>query len=168
MARLLYHDFQQFRRRMYWLPLAIFYVFGLLNGGYLFLRADESFVSMMYRAASCRVSIAGLAAVIFLPFLFSAFAVSLRRPWLLWLVVYGKALCFAYVALGILAAYGRGGWLALPLLMFSDVFTIPVLWVYWLRSSASEGSRLVPICWMWLMFIGSLDYFIISPFVASL
>lgn len=169
MARLLYHDFQRFCRRMNWFPLAFFFVLGLFSGGYLFLRADDSLTSLMGRALSCRVSIVSLASVLFLPFLFSAFAVYVSRPGLFRLIAYCKALSLSYVSLGVLEAFGHGGWLALPLLMFSDLCALPLLWLYWLRhlEPGPRGNGNLRFA-IWLLFAGSVDYFIVSPFVASL
>lgn len=168
MARFLHHDFQRIRRRTNWLSLAFFFVLGLFSGGYLFLRADDSFAFLMCRALSGRVSIVGLASVSVLPFLFSAFAVSLYLPRLFRVVAYCKALTFSYVALGIWAAYGSGAWLAHLLLMFSDICTIPLLWLYWLRHSEAPGRDGDGCYLITLIFIGSLDYFIVSPFAAAL
>ena len=168
MARFLYHGFSRTHRRIHRLILAIFFTFGLLSGVFLFLRADNSFLFLMYRAASCRVSIIGLAATLYLPFLFSAFAVSFRRPSLLRVFAFLKALCFSYIGMGILTAYGSSGWLALPLLMFSDICSLPILWVYWLRQLGPGRAREEFHFLIWLSVIGSLDYFIISPFMASL
>ena len=170
MARFLRHDHHPTYRRTYRLILAFFWLLGLLSGGYLFHRADDSFVSMMCSAVDRRVSIVGLASVIFLPFLFSAFAVYLRHPRLLWLVAFGKALCFSYTALAVLSGYGCAAWLALPLLMFSDIGSIPLLWLFWLGSR--EGSDAPTGRTIRLFFaagcIGCVDYFIVSPFLCGL
>lgn len=115
-----------------------------------------------------RVTIVGLAAVSFLPFLISAFAVSFRRFRLLPLIAFFKALLFSYVSLGIMAAYGDGGWLSCLLLMFTDVLSLPVLLLYWLRQSRETTQSQDLLFLSLLVLIGSMDYFIISPIAASL
>ncbi len=168
MARFLHHVFQHTHRRMYRFPIALCFTFGLLVGGFLFRRADISFLHMMYRAMTSRVTIVGLAAVSFLPFLISAFAVSFRRFRLLPLIAFVKALLFSYVMLGIMAAYGNGSWLACLLLMFSDILSLPVLLLYWLRQSREAEQSQDLLFLSLLIFIGSMDNFIVSPIAASL
>ena len=163
LARFLHHDFQRTARRMDRGALAFFWMLGLLAGGWLFSSPDNSVSSLMSLALFRQASIVGLVGVLLLPFLITAFAVLLRWQWLLRTAVFCKALSFSCVALGILYFFGEGGWLAFPLLMFSSVCSLPVLWMYWLRPGDGEwgyGALLI--------LIGSLDYFIISPFAAAL
>ena len=168
MARFLYHDFQLDHRRIYWLPLAFFFQLGLICGGYLFLCTEDSFLSVTRLALGSRVTVVGLAGVLLLPFLLSAFAVSLRHIWLLYPVAFWKALCFSFVSLCILVAFGSGGWLALPLILFSDLLSFPALWLFWLRGLRGDGRLGVGSMVVWLGAVGCLDYCIISPFAASL
>lgn len=170
MARFLYHDFYTAHRRINWFPLAFFFTLGLVAGGYLFLQTDTSFFSMMYLAARSRGSIVSLFCALVLPFLLSAFAVFIDRPCLIFPVAAGKAIAFSYISLGILAAYGDGGWLALLLLMFSNLSVMPALWFFWFchldGKAFTAGEMVCYLCWVTL--IGSLDYCIVMPFLAAL
>lgn len=164
MARLLYQVFPSSRRRSYLFFLAFFWLLGLYSGFLLQLWTDDSFFSLMYRVQRCRVSIVGCAGVLLLPFLFSAFAVYLHQAWLLVPVVYGKALLLACAVLSVHSIYPAGSWLAAPLLLFGSFFGGCVLWVYWLRPSAGHSGAYIAV----LALLGSVDYFIISPFLAVL
>lgn len=171
MARFLVHDFSaQKRREGRWL-LAFGWALGLICGYCLFLHTDDPVLSLMRTAVKCRVSISGLVNVTLIPFLISAMAVSLSRPRLLALVAWGKAFSFAFVSLCTLRAFGGGGWLAWPLVMFSDICVMPVLWLYWLRHiSGGRGfslRELVPYL-LAAGLIGVADHLFISPFLAGL
>jgi hypothetical protein len=123
----------------------------------------------MNSTAGAAVSIVGLVCVLVLPFLFSVFLVTLGLKQFLPLVAFVKAFCFSFVAVGVFDGYGLGGWLAFPMLMFSDLFCLPALWLYWLRQDEREtGSVSSAGYLLYLAFVGSLDYCVISPFWASL
>ena len=170
MARFLHQVFQPSHRRMYWLPLAFFFLLGLFTGGWIFLQTDPSYTSLMCLAMRSRVSIVGLAGVLLLPFLFSTFAVSLGWPRLLFLIAYGKACTFSCVALCVLTAYGTGGWLAFPLLLFSDVCILPCLWLFWVCHLGGQRCSWQSLASYMIAAaaVGSVDYYIISPFLACL
>lgn len=171
MARFSHHDFTDFWRRCSRLCLALIWIFGLIAGCILFFSAEPEFSSLMPMAVGGRVSIVGLLSVILLPFLFSAFAVFISQSWLLLPLAFCKAVCFSYVSLGVMEAYGSAGWLMRLLLMFSDIAVLPLLYGYWQRYIS--GDRQFGI-WPGLLFlvgglcIGSMDYCLISPFLAGL
>jgi hypothetical protein len=169
MARFLYRFQLEYIRRKFCSRLAFFFLAGLASGVYLYTHSNPLILPLMDRAADASVSIVGLASAVILPFLLSAFLVNLGWKQFLPLVAFGKAFCFAFVATGILSCHGAGGWIALPLLMFSDILSIPVLWLYWLQQR--DRVRLSNFTMEYLVFfllVGSVDYLIISPFWASL
>lgn len=164
MARFLYSNSFLLRRRIHCIFLAVFWMLGLYFGFRLSLRADATLLSWMCQVRSHPVSIIGMAGGLFLPFLFSALAVSLRQNWLLPAIAFLKAWLFAYIAWSIWRTYPAGGWLAVALLQFSSIWGSLILWVYWLRPGAgSSGAYLLA-----LALVGSVDYFVISPFLVSL
>lgn len=70
-----------------------------------------------------------------------------------------------------MSAYGSAGWLVRWLLMFSDILTLPLLCLFWLRAFSHERSQ--SLCFaaavgVIAVFIGSLDYTVVSPFAAML
>ena len=157
-------------RKVSTIILAFCWCAGLLTGCFLANHAGNIHSSMMRRAVSCPVSIASLV-VLLLPFLFSAFAVYVSQYWLLVPIVFWKAMSFSRVACWITAAYGSAGWLMRFLLMFTDLFTLPLLVLFWLRYGG-KGRRLTALSALAYcaaaVSIGSVDFWIISPFLAGL
>lgn len=62
------------------------------------------------------------------------------------------------------AVYPAGGYLAVLLLLFSGIWSSVGLWLLWLRPPIRRDAAylIMPII------IGSVDFFIISPFLAGL
>ena len=169
MARLFHLSFPEWWRKYRSVLLALCYLAGLFFGVFVFRSADERLELLMRGAFSGTVSIVGLLCVTILPFLFSAFAVFLSRPVLLFLVSFVQAFAFSFVSLGILRCSGSAGWLTRWLLCFSGSVFAPVLYLYWQRHltrpfSGLEAAGMLSVC----LLIGSIDYCLISPFLARL
>ena len=152
------------------LMLAFSCASGLFLGLFLASFSDASFFSLMRMAVSCRVSIVGLFAVSYLPFLISAFAVFIRKPRLLYAVMFIKMLLIAFCGLSCLAAYPSAGWLVRILLQFSDLLLVPVLCWFSLRHVCGAGNlkRDFSFCTALFVFVCSLDYCVVSPFLVML
>lgn len=151
--------------------LALSWCLGLISGIVLFLFAGTQILPWMRSTAYGAVSIVGLLCVTLLPFLFSAFAVFISEPWLLLPISYGKAVLFSLISLGILQSFGSAGWLVRLLLMFSDSVSVPLLYCFWHRHISgrrklafSEAWNAVSLC----ILIGSIDYCLVSPFLAQM
>lgn len=170
MARFLHHDFPAWWRKGYPVLLAFGFMLGLFAGCLIFFSAESESASWMRAAADSRVSIVGLLSVILLPFLFSAFAVFIGQPWLLLPMAFCKAVSFSMVSLGLMVSFGSAGWLMRILLMFPDLLTLPLLFFFWLRCASGEGLKVWSClgCLMVALAIGSMDFYIISPFLAGL
>ena len=171
MARFLLHEGASVSRRAPLVLLALAFLAGLLVGCFFHTPAELDSVSWMRRVAEAPVSVVSLLSVTLLPFLFSAFAVYVSQYWLLVPIAFWKAMSFSRVACWITAAYGSAGWLMRFLLMFTDLFTLPLLVLFWLRYGG-KGRRLTALsallyC-MVAVAIGSIDFWIISPFLAGL
>lgn len=171
MARFLLNEKFPVSRKGPRLLLALAFLGGLLVGAYVHIAAEYDTVSWMRGALDGHVSIVGLLSVIFLPFLFSAFAVYASQRWLLVPIAFCKAVSFAQSACGISVAFGSAGWLLRFLLMFTDILTLPLLVLFWLRYCGG-GQKL-----KWFSVfpylcaaasIGSVDFFMISPFLSGL
>ena len=151
--------------------LASIWICGLYFGSFA-ASQNSALVSMMRTAAQSRVSIVSLLPVLLLPFLISAFAVSISKPWLIILVCFSKAFSFGLHVGAISIAFGSAGWLARMLLLFSAGCCVPVLYWFWLRHFSGRYRSAVwrdfGICSGIVLFIGFLDCGIISPYLASI
>ena len=171
MARFFSFVLPDLRRKGCRLLLAFSWLAGLLCGLASYIFAGDSLDSLMRGAVFGSVSISGLLSVTILPFLFSAFAVYVRKPRLLHIAAFGKAFALSFVCLGIMHACGSAGWLVRWLLCFSSCAFAPVLYLYWLRHIS--GSRRFSFGEAALVFsaavlIGSVDFTIVAPFLARL
>lgn len=150
--------------------LACAFLFGLISGVLFSMSASDALFPTMRAAVFGCVSIPGLLSATLLPFLFSAFAVYISCQKLLIPIAFCKAFVFAFVGTGILGAFGSAGWLVRLLLMFSDVASLPLLWWYWQKSLSGSGRfvRNTAIAAGFALLIGSVDYCVVSPFLANL
>ena len=171
MAQIFHRNLPVWWRKCCFLLLALCWVAGLLSGVYVFLSAGSSLDSVMRSALTGPVSIVGLLCVTIIPFLLSAFAVYISGPWLLLPVCFGDAFVFSFVSLGVTGCGGYAGWLIRWLLVFSASVSSPLLYLYWLRHLTGrrrfdywETAWVLCICAL----IGSVDFRIISPFLARL
>ena len=147
--------------------LCLFWVLGFLLG------ADNSSLfydlnSLMRGGLLCSVSIVSLLTVSFLPFLFSAFVVAIGLRWLLYPICFLKAFCCSFACTAIHVAFGSAGWLMCFLLAFSDLLTMPMLFLYWLRHISDlrffSGTECVFFLSIYTL-IGCIDYYYVAPLV---
>lgn len=144
---------------------------GLFAGVLIAYLASDSLSQMMPTAVESCASIVGLLFTVSLPFLLSAFAVSVAGAWLLIPIAFLKAFVFAFLGFGLITAYHCAGWLLRILFMFADCCTMPLLYNYWLKCCSgtsnslwmSATAHLIPT-----LAIGILDFCVISPFLATL
>lgn len=125
-----------FRYKKFWIiQLACCIILGLLVGISIPAFSSSDTASLMLSAVSCRLSIVGLLVSSILPFLISAFAVSLSQPFLLLLQAFLKMLCFGFCSVCVINAFGSYGWLVRLLFLFTDFIIIPLLCWLWIRSN---------------------------------
>lgn len=145
------------------------WLLGLLLGTLLAVGADASMISLMRRAANCRVSIVLLLTAV-LPFLISAYAVSIYRYSIL--SVLGLLKAFAYSFCGILSvrAFGSAGWLVQPMLQFTDSITTIFLCFFGIRCCVDQTGfkRDLIICILVSVAAVIIDYALVSPYLLSL
>lgn len=142
---------------------------GLLLGILAAASAGDSLASKMRGAVSQTVSIVPFLA--YIPFLLSAIAVHLRQPWLILPCSIVKAFIFGFCAFAITLAFGQSSWLVHFLFLFSDVVSIPILYLYWLRCIKGDQMQkywFSGLCCALLLAVGLIDYCWISPFLANL
>ena len=137
--------------------------------GIAFSYRSQTFVSLMRGAVSSPVTIVGLGAVLFFPYLLTASAVLFSSSGILLTVAFLKALLFGACAAAVDLAFPDAGWLVRSLLLFSDFAGYPVL--FWLLWRFIDGHK-NPIVAFWiaggaLTAIGILDYLVIAPFLES-
>ena len=164
-------DLQTRRRKAYTLFLAFFWFAGIFSGILISRHADSTVLSLMRSAVDSAVSIVGLLSAACLPFLLSALAVSLSGPGWLLPVGFVNGFLYSYVSMTVFRSFGFSGWLLRPLLCFSMVSVAPALYCFWLRlisagreSFFSETAFFLSLA----LLIGSVDYSLISPFLARL
>ena len=143
--------------------------FGLLLGMYAAANAGDSFLLTM-RGDLETVSIPGLL-ITLLPFLLTAFAVSLPHPGFLLPLVLSRAFVYSYSAYGLAIVFRGAAWLARILLMFSRMASVPLLMWLWLRKCDYPDSfrmKELAVCGAAVVLIAVLDYCVVSPFAAAL
>ena len=150
--------------------LACSYLLGLILGGCMFNVAGDSFSSLMRVGDFSHMSIIRLLPVLLLPFLFSAFAVYIHQNWLLPPICFLKAFFFAFVYVGFSVSFADAGWLVRLLLMFGDIATLPLLWLFWLHILSGEcrlHSGAFFVIFVAVAAVGCFDVSVVSPFGAQ-
>ncbi len=150
--------------------LAFCWCTGLFLGCYLPQYLDHSYFSLMHKAVNRSVSIVGLFAVL-VPFLISAIAVYFSQTWLIFPICFFKSFSFAFIAACVTIAFSSSGWLVRSLLLFTDILSAPVVLGYWLRlvkTPANKAFQDSAVCAAICAIFCSLDYFVVSPFLAGL
>ena len=151
--------------------LAICWILGLLLGAIYGYRADPSYIHLMRMASSSRTSIVGLILVLYFPLLLSAFAVYSGRPQWLLPICFLKTFIFASCGSSLLTVFGSATWLVRMLLQFTDVCTLPFLLWFCLRNITGYNANTrfdFLVCLVAMTILGTLDFCVISPFLASL
>lgn len=171
MARFLHHRISFARRSTPYLILASVWMIGLSSGIWAYVSSGTALVSLMRSTLQGAVSIVRVLCMTSLPFLFSAFAVFLSCPWLIFPVALVKGFSFSFAAMGLMHAFGSAGWLIRLLSCFADVVTIPLLYWFWCSCFRLEDRLLGHRCVLaasLLLLAGSIDSCLIAPFLAGL
>ncbi len=148
--------------------LALCWISGLLAGILLFLNSGLSFSAPMHSFPVKAMSITSLIVVTAFPFLLSISAILLMMPLFLWILCFGKAFLYSFSSLYLLAATGFST--AFSVLLLSHGVSVVLLYLLWLRFFRGsqrilwEAVFLLAVC----IFMGSVEYCVISPFLVSL
>lgn len=157
-------------RKSFALLLACSWFAGLLFGVIAAFSADHSYYSLMRMTPQHPVSIVGLLISLYLPLLFTAYAVYISYDWLLLPIAFVKSITLSLLWCGISVSCSSGGWLLAILLLGSDILTSGLLLWLWFRIIL--GNYPVRNLVFSIMFVytavGFFDYFYISPFVLNL
>ena len=143
---------------------------GLFVGMFVAVGAGDTCFFMMRNGTFSVVSIPGLL-VLALPFLITAVAVYFSLSWLLYLLVFCKAISFGFSACAVTIAFSGAAWLVRFLLLFGNGCAIlPLMWL-WLHCKwdADRGFPVqIGLCTAAALVMGILDFCVVSPFAALL
>ncbi len=147
-----------------------FWLIGTLVGTLFALNAEDTYFSMLFDASYHRASMASLFLRLFLPFLLVAFAAKMGTNVLIYFLGAWKEFLFISATVSLSGAFGSADWLVRWLLQFSDILTLPFFLWFSLRCLRFGGNRKWDIAALvlWCVCVGSLDYYVISPFLAGL
>lgn len=80
-----------------------------------------------------------------------------------------RSAAFAWVAVGLRLYFGSAGWLLWPMLLFSELFFFPFLFLFWLRLLSEQWGRLdLFLCLTVAAMVSLTDYWLVMPFAAFL
>ena len=171
MVRFFHSELSLASRRVNITALAVALGFGFLSGSFIAAQSSANGYSMIGIAAGQSVIFSSLLSVAALPFLFTAFAAYIRQGWLLIGIAFAKAFVFSYFSAGVMHLYGASGWLVLVMLLFTDLFALPLLCWVWIRI-LNHGPKILlrslSIAFLLLFAIAFLDYRFISPNLVNL
>lgn len=154
-----------FRRRRLYCALIFFWLLGALSGA-----LGRSVMSSKIPWASAFSSGSRLACFIpILDVLLSA-ALTWGLPSRALLgFAFARSAAFAWVAVGLRLCFGSAGWLLWPMLLFSELFFFPFLFLFWLRLLSEQWGRLdLFLCLTVAAMVSLTDYWLVMPFAAFL
>ena len=144
---------------------------GLIFGAAAAACLGKSNFSLMRTVLNSRVSIVSLLITAALPFLFTAYAVSVPAKGLLLFICFFKAYTFSFTGYLISAAFGTAGWLLQPLLQFTDLCTMPALMWFVISHCDKLGKlnrRDLTVSIVIAISAAVADCFVISPFLTEI
>lgn len=151
--------------------LALFWVLGISAGVYFAGNGADSSLLLMRTLVLERVSIIPLIILRILPLFLSFTFVYFSVFTPLYLIAFLKAFSFSYSSFLIFLFFNSAAWLAWPLLLFSDFFSLGVAFALWLRAVYDRGHALVVFLLKAILvtvFAGCVDYYLIIPFFRTL
>ena len=141
---------------------------GFLCGCIAMTHSDVD-ISLMLSAASGRMSIVGLVCVCILPFLLTAFAVSIHQTFWIIFLAFLKAFCLGFCFLAFKFAFGDMHWFYRALVLFSDLVCVWVLSILWFKVYVLNTSfHAITVSALVCLGFGLIDYCYISPFLADI
>ena len=156
--------------RNYAVPiLASCWIMGLIFGVIVARSASVEFCSLA--ATTKNTSLFSALIVVMFPIIVSILIMYTGLSWLIPVVAFLKAFCFAYVSQVLGRDFGSASWLMQLLLMFSDCASVPLLWWFWCQSLKSTKFTLrssSSVTMVAALVIAILDYRFISPILSSL
>ena len=156
-------------RRSCKLILSFLWSFGLFSGVSVAACADNP-VSLMRACCDAGVSIVGLLTVPFLPFLISAFAVYCSALPVLYLTGFCKSFLLGFCVCAVSTGFPGGGWLMCLLLLFTDLLTVPGLFLFQFRCLSGCKGILQQGLWtaLWFVAVCIADYLWVVPLLRDI
>ena len=139
--------------------------------GVCFAAYADNLTSLMRAFCDSGVSIVGLFLVPVLPFLISAVAIFRSALLILYLTCFCKSFLLGFSVCIVSSAFSGGGWLICFLLLFTDLLTVPALFLFQLRGAQRCGRliwRDVVIAVLWFAAVSSVDRLWILPFLREI
>ena len=131
----------------------------------------DCFESLVFSAGCKPVRFADACLVAILPLLLSAFAVFFNKSWLLLPLSLIKAVSFSFCSEGLNMIFDSSGWLIRSMLLFSDIFLMPLLcWFMFrlIKGGTDNWHKELGICLITALFVGLLNYCVVSSFLVTL
>ena len=153
------------------LLLAIIWFLGLVSGKHYSQQASNTYLLLMRTASDFRLSIVGLAASVFLPFIISALAVYFAKPAVIYVLAYLYALSFSYTGCCLRMLFLNAGWLIQFMLLFSHCISIPFYCWFSMRYINGRKPTFIRDLWIGIAVtsvVGAIDILVISPFLTAL
>ena len=150
--------------------LVVLWTIGFICGVSCAACADN-LSSLMRACCDVGVSIVGLFFVPFFPFLISAAAVYCSAPLILYLTGLCKSFLVGFCICAVHSGFADGGWLVSLLLLFTDIFTAPVLFWFQLRWVSGDGKYIVRdgvLALAWFAAVSAVDHFWILPLLREI
>lgn len=150
--------------------LILFWLVGFGSGVFTAAGADN-IVSLMRACCDAGVSIVGLLLVPLFPFLISAVAVYFSLPWLLCLTAFLKSFLSAFCACAVFLVFKGAGWLILPMLQFTDLMTLPVLYRFQSRHISGQRARVIQesiVSLLWFLAVSLTDLLWVTPLLKDI
>ena len=149
--------------------LAFFWCVGLCVGVSLAFCSPDSISSLLHLAVLQKLSIVNIIAILLLPHFVTFLFLILSAPYGVLLIAFLKAAGLSYLLIGVLTAFGSAGWLISMLLLFSDLLSAVFLIRIWF-AVLQKRARCFDFLFsgVFLILIGIIDCYIVSPFLATL
>jgi hypothetical protein len=153
------------------LSLSALWVLGLLIGfGFVHFGVTPSY-SWMLSAVTQPMSIVGLFITAFLPFLITYFSCVSNKYSSILLICFFKAIAFSYTWTIVAKCFGSATWVITFLYMFSDLFSLVLLFYIWVNHFVGTFLFKKHTYFMCISILSALsftDYFVIAPLLQSL
>lgn len=145
---------------------------GFCVGCCIFCVCEPFFLSLMRSLIVQPVSIVGLLASVFLPFLLTYYSIVTNNDFYFLITCFSKALCFGFTGAYISAAFLSAGWLLRFLFLFSDCCTLPLLFLIWFSIPNTSDRSLMKLkfwrCVLLSLVVAITDFWVVSPFLSGL
>ena len=163
--------YQFFISHRYRISLCIFWLLGISVGCWISQVLKPSFFLLMRSVVCQPVSIVGLFTSIFLPLILSYLSFLCKKPVIILIVCFLKAVAFSFSGVLLSQFFGSASWLLRFLFLFSDNCFMIVLFYLWYQFCGSLEylgySNLIMYSVLGLC-VAATDYFVISPLLMGL